>query len=76
MHAHIGTSCTASADIKSAGSSQNSFLGSSASLLHATHPMTICVPEPGMYLTYFTAVACPHPMSLVHLHLAQKQTKM
>jgi len=29
-HANIGTSCTASADIKGAGSSQNSFLGSSS----------------------------------------------
>jgi len=29
-HANIGTRCTASADIKGAGSSQNSFLGSSS----------------------------------------------
>jgi len=46
-----------------------------ASLSHATHPVTICVPELGMYFTLFTAVAHPHPMSLVHLHLVQKTNK-
>jgi hypothetical protein len=45
------------------------------SLSHATHPMTICVPELGMYFTFFTAVARPHPTSLVHLHLVQKTNK-
>jgi hypothetical protein len=46
-----------------------------ARLSHATHPMTICVPELRMYFTFCTAVARPHSMSLVRLHLVQKTNK-
>jgi len=66
--------------LKGAGSSQNSFLGSSSAQSYVSQSVACYTSNDhlrtrAMYFTFFTAVARPHPMSLVHLHLVQKTNK-